>query len=139
MGRLTLLLLTLGALTLLGCKNKDQQATAHKEEAYVPSYTQSATSLDAMDAAPPADAGTSADTSTGTLSGPPPAAGGRSSDEVLAPSGGRVHVVQKGDTLFKLARQYYNDQARWRDIWEANKTRVPDPNKLQVGTRLIIP
>ena len=53
--------------------------------------------------------------------------------------GGRTHVVQKGDTLYKVARQYYGDAKRWKDIWEANKTRVPNKDKLEVGTKLIIP
>ena len=26
-----------------------------------------------------------------------------------------------------------------RDIWEANKTRLPDPDQLQIGMKLIIP
>jgi len=63
-------------------------------------------------------------------------------DEVLAPSdtaGSRTYTVQKGDTLYGLARKFYNDQARWKDIWEANRTRLSDPNKLSVGTKLIIP
>jgi nucleoid-associated protein YgaU len=53
--------------------------------------------------------------------------------------GGRTHVVQKGDTLYKLARQYYGSEKRWKEIWEANKTRVPNKDKLEVGTKLIIP
>jgi len=57
-----------------------------------------------------------------------------------APAGGRTHVVQKGDTLFKLARQYYNnDQSQWRRIWQANQAQVPDPNVLKVGQQLVIP
>jgi nucleoid-associated protein YgaU len=47
--------------------------------------------------------------------------------------------VQKGDTLYKVARRFYNDQSRWREIWEANKTRLPDPDKLPIGIKLIIP
>lgn len=57
-----------------------------------------------------------------------------------APMGPRTHVVQPGDTLFKLARMYYNnDQRMWRQIWQANKDKLPDPNKLTVGMELVIP
>ncbi len=57
-----------------------------------------------------------------------------------APAGGRTHVVAKGDTLFKLARQYYNgNQSMWRKIWEANKAQISDPNQLKVGQQLVIP
>jgi len=121
-----LFLLGLSALLLAGCQNKNQEPAAHQEEPYTPSYTQ----LDTMDAAPVAD--------TLTTYEPPPAEPAPS-DEILDPVGGRVYTVQKGDTLYKLARRYYNDQARWRDIWEANKTRLRDPDQLQVGMKLIIP
>jgi len=50
-----------------------------------------------------------------------------------------VHVVGKGDTLFRLARQYYSDQSRWKDILAANHNELRDPNMLRVGQRLIIP
>lgn len=133
MERHILFLLGLSVLLLSGCQSKSQQPAAHQEEPYTPGYT----TLDTMDAAPASD--------TATTYEPPPAettmldSTGGTSDEILAPVGGRVYVVQKGDTLFKLARRFYNDQARWRDIWEANKTRVPDPDKLQTGMKLIIP
>jgi 5'-nucleotidase / UDP-sugar diphosphatase len=52
---------------------------------------------------------------------------------------GRIHVVQRGDTLFKLARQYYNDQSQWKRIYEANRTQIPNQNVLKVGQKLIIP
>lgn len=51
----------------------------------------------------------------------------------------RTHTVQKGDTLFKLARQYYNSEAEWKKIYDANKNAVPNPNALSQGTVLIIP
>lgn len=54
-------------------------------------------------------------------------------------SGQRMHVVAKGDTLFGLARQYYGDQRRWRDIYEANRSTLADPNQIRVGQRLVIP
>ncbi len=63
-------------------------------------------------------------------------------DEPLTPtpaSGVRKHIVQRGDTLFKLARFYYGDQKYWKKIWLANKEIIPDPNKLKVGQELIIP
>jgi nucleoid-associated protein YgaU len=126
-----LLLLSLSLLVFAGCQNKNQKAAARTEEPYTPSYS----SLDSMDAAPASDTAATYDS--------PPAethsAAGSTTDEELVPAGGTVYTVQKGDTLYKLARQFYSDQARWRDIWEANKTRVPDPDRLLIGTKLIIP
>lgn len=62
-------------------------------------------------------------------------------DEPESPVGRtiRMHVVQRGDTLYKLARMYYGNQRYWRQIWQANLAKVPDPNKIQVGTELLIP
>lgn len=48
----------------------------------------------------------------------------------------KVVVVQKGDTLWNLARQYYDDGSRWKDIAYANDLVVDD---LTIGMRLVIP
>ncbi len=53
---------------------------------------------------------------------------------------GRTHVVAKGDTLYGLARKYYNSSARVNDIVAANRgilNSVNDP--LQIGMQLVIP
>jgi LysM repeat protein len=51
----------------------------------------------------------------------------------------RSHVVQQGDTLFSLSRQFYNSPNRWKDILEANSNSIDDPEKLKVGQTLMIP
>lgn len=48
-----------------------------------------------------------------------------------------VHVVAKGDTLWRIAKQYYNDGKRWTDIARANN--ISDPNRIYVGMKLTIP
>ena len=65
--------------------------------------------------------------------------GGYPADSWTATGGGRTHLVAKGDTLYGLARQYYNDQGRWKDIYAANGDRVKDPNLIYVGQELVIP
>jgi LysM repeat protein len=53
---------------------------------------------------------------------------------------GSTHTVVKGDTLFGLARSYYNNPGRWRDIYDANRTTLGNnPNVLRVGQSLVIP
>ncbi len=54
-------------------------------------------------------------------------------------AGARYHTVAKKDTLYSLARTYYNDQRRWKEIYEANSGTLSDPNKIFVGQRLVIP
>ena len=83
--------------------------------------------LDTLDEPMPAPRATSA---------PPPPP----QDEVLnAPVGGRTYVVQKGDTLYGIARKMYGDEKKWRAIWQANQARIKDPSKLNIGTRLVLP
>ncbi|MDH3583506.1 MAG: LysM peptidoglycan-binding domain-containing protein [Phycisphaerae bacterium] len=48
-----------------------------------------------------------------------------------------THSIQRGDTLWSLARLYYNDSRRWGTILAANPGI--NPNKLQVGSSLMIP
>ncbi len=51
----------------------------------------------------------------------------------------QYHTVTKGDTLYALARHYYSNQRRWKDIYEANRGHISDPNRISVGQRLVIP
>lgn len=51
----------------------------------------------------------------------------------------RVHVVQPQETLRSIAQHYYNDGQKWRRIYEANRQRIADPDKIRVGMKLIIP
>ena len=60
-------------------------------------------------------------------------------DTSAAVGGSRTHTVAKGDTLYSLARQYYGDQRRWKDIYNANRSTINDPNMIRVGQRLVIP
>jgi nucleoid-associated protein YgaU len=51
----------------------------------------------------------------------------------------QYHVVAKGDTLSKIAEEYYGDKMLYPKIFEANKGILKDPNKIQVGQKLRIP
>ncbi len=61
----------------------------------------------------------------------------------LPGSGGRVryYVVRAGETLKKIAgyRTVYGDSNKWVVIYEANRDKVRDPNRLTPGQVLIIP
>lgn len=47
------------------------------------------------------------------------------------------YTVRPGDTLGKIARRIYGDAARYTLIVRAN--RIPDPDRLSVGQKLVIP
>ena len=49
------------------------------------------------------------------------------------------HTVVSGDNLSKIAKKFYGDANRWKDILEANKDSVKDPNAIRVGLELVIP
>ncbi len=49
------------------------------------------------------------------------------------------YVVKAGDSLSAIARAVLGDVNRWKEIWEANKQAVPDPNVINVGQELLIP
>jgi len=61
---------------------------------------------------------------------------GKKEEEKPSP---RIHVVQQGDNLGNISRKYYGEFKRWKDIAEANKEILPDPNKLKLGMKLVIP
>ena len=54
-------------------------------------------------------------------------------------SGSRTYVVQKGDTLFSIARKFYKSSSRWKEIRDANKAQVGEGTKLKPGETLVIP
>lgn len=49
------------------------------------------------------------------------------------------HVVVSGESLSKLALNYYGDMFAWEKIWNANKTLITDPNLIDIGMKLVIP
>lgn len=54
-------------------------------------------------------------------------------------SGGRVHVVQKGETLSSIAAKTLGSHHRFQELFEANKDQLKDPNDVRVGMTLHIP
>lgn len=50
-----------------------------------------------------------------------------------------VHQVMPGDDLHLIAGYYYGDARRWERIWQANRDRVPNPNRIEQGVLLRIP
>ena len=51
----------------------------------------------------------------------------------------RTYTVQRGDTLSKIAKQFYGNANAYMKIFEANRDQLDDPNKIQVGQELVIP
>ena len=54
-------------------------------------------------------------------------------------AGARKHTVQAGETLSRIAQQYYSNRAKWRDIYAANRNVLKSETDLKVGMELKIP
>jgi len=51
----------------------------------------------------------------------------------------QYYEVKKGDTLWKIAENFYGDGKLYKKIFEANTDILKDPNKIQIGQKLRIP
>jgi nucleoid-associated protein YgaU len=51
----------------------------------------------------------------------------------------RTYTVQPGDNLSKISKQFNGDANKYMKIFEANKDKMSDPDKVRVGTELVIP
>ena len=51
----------------------------------------------------------------------------------------RTYTVKSGDTLSRIAKEFYGDANAYHRIFEANRDKLTDPNKINVGQVLNIP
>ena len=58
---------------------------------------------------------------------------------VPAQTAGETYAMQRGDTLYSLARRFYGDGKLWTRIAEANRDKFRDVTAIPVGTVLVIP
>jgi len=50
----------------------------------------------------------------------------------------KLYVVKKGDTFFKIAKNFYGDGEKWKDIWQYNKY-IKKPHWIFPGDEIVIP
>jgi nucleoid-associated protein YgaU len=51
----------------------------------------------------------------------------------------KIHTVKAGETLSAIAKKYYGNANQYMKIFEANKDKLKDPNKILPGQELVIP
>jgi nucleoid-associated protein YgaU len=51
----------------------------------------------------------------------------------------RHYTVQAGDSLSKISKQLYGNANQFTKIFNANRDKLSDPNKIQPGQQLVIP
>lgn len=49
------------------------------------------------------------------------------------------HVVRTGDNLWNISKKYYGSGAKWKLIYDANKSAIKKKDFLEPGTVLVIP
>ena len=57
----------------------------------------------------------------------------------VPPSLPAQYTVNKDDTLQTIAKKFYNSYTKWPKIYEANKDKISDPNRIKSGVVLTIP
>ena len=55
------------------------------------------------------------------------------------PKSGKYYIIQKGDTLKKIAYKFYNDTSKWQLIYKVNKDIIKNPDALTPGKKIYIP
>ena len=54
-------------------------------------------------------------------------------------SGGRKYTVKSGDSLSNIAKEVYGDAGAYNRIFEANRDKLSDPDKIYPCQELVIP
>ncbi len=70
------------------------------------------------------------------LNNPTPAVPATVSSEITLPT---QYEVQDNDTLQTISKKFYNSYSKWPKIYEANKDKISDPNRIRKGLMLTIP
>ena len=63
----------------------------------------------------------------------------RSAREGQVEQGFRWYQVKKSDRYANIAREQLGDERRWREIFELNKDKFPDPDRIREGVRIKLP
>lgn len=63
----------------------------------------------------------------------------KSGSSTTAPTGGKTYIVKSGDSLSKIAKQFYGDAGKWKKIHAANSDKIPNPDLIHPGLELTIP
>jgi nucleoid-associated protein YgaU len=51
----------------------------------------------------------------------------------------REYTIKSGDSLSKIAKQYYGNAAEWQKIYNANKDQIKNPDMIFPGQKIKIP
>lgn len=52
---------------------------------------------------------------------------------------GRLHGIERGDTLFRIAVRAYGDGWKYKSIYAANRDLLPDEKSIEIGDQVLVP
>ena len=59
-----------------------------------------------------------------------------STEEIV---GQQTYTIEKGDTLSKIAKQHFGNANAWKQIFEANRDTLDDPDRIFPGQVIKLP
>jgi nucleoid-associated protein YgaU len=65
--------------------------------------------------------------------------GGSSSTLPTPEPADQTYTIVSGDSLSKIAKHFYGDANKWRQIYEANRDIIKDPDMIHPGQTIKIP
>lgn len=74
-----------------------------------------------------------------SAAGQKPAVAATQSAQPPAAEETRFYVIQKGDTLSGIAKQFYGNAMKYPQLFEANREVIEDPDKIYPGQKIRIP
>lgn len=77
------------------------------------------------------------DARTSAVATRPGAGVGRGRDETR--DARRRYTIQPGDSLWRIAARELGDGTRWEEIRKVNRRIIPNPNRLPIGTTIVLP
>ncbi len=61
------------------------------------------------------------------------------SDKFTAPTASEFYTIKSGDSLSKIAKQYYGDAMKYPVLFEANREVIKHPDKIYPGQQIRVP
>jgi nucleoid-associated protein YgaU len=55
------------------------------------------------------------------------------------PNDDEFYIIEKGDSLWKIAEKAYGDGSKYNAIFDANREVIQDPDKIFPGQKIRIP
>ncbi len=148
-GRIACCVAAVGLIALPGCG--PQESTAPQPPAPTPPVSSPPASAADPQAAPAVPLEQPVVPAAGPAPGPDPAAPPEDAaaegiaglepepPAVEAAPARRTYRVRTGDTLASIAQAQYGDPSRYRELYEANRDQIRDPDAISPGQLLVVP